>query len=282
MADYSVYESEEEDATHAGVSRWLISCDESGINGTKYYGFGTLWMRWQRRGDFAALVRDLRYRHRFPDIEEFKWNKVNLRFLPFYKHLVELFFRRRWLAFHCLVIRRAVVDKSRHNGDWDVARRKQLGLLLTNKIERCVRAHPDREQTFRVWTDPLPSRYAKAHEAMGVIANNALRRVLGERPVDKVFEHDSREKPQIQLCDLLLGAVMEAWQQRAGAPKLELARFIAEHLGWMDLRADTRAVERKFNIWYYKPHGARREVSTRPVRLTYPLPPRNGVWHRAA
>jgi len=33
-----------EDEPPAGLIRWLISCDESGIGGSPYYGFGTLWM----------------------------------------------------------------------------------------------------------------------------------------------------------------------------------------------------------------------------------------------
>src|SRR5229473_4801195 len=35
---------EVEDEPPAGIIRWLISCDESGIGGLPYYGFGTLWM----------------------------------------------------------------------------------------------------------------------------------------------------------------------------------------------------------------------------------------------
>jgi hypothetical protein len=38
---------EVEDEPPVGVIRWLISCDESGIGGSPYYGFGTLWMPYQ-------------------------------------------------------------------------------------------------------------------------------------------------------------------------------------------------------------------------------------------
>ena len=33
-----------------GVRRWLISYDETGLHGVRCYGFGILWMAWQRRG----------------------------------------------------------------------------------------------------------------------------------------------------------------------------------------------------------------------------------------
>jgi hypothetical protein len=64
-----------EDDPLPGVERWLISCDESGTGGDRFYGFGTLWMNWQRRGDFARLVRELRDQHGYP--YEFKWNKTS-------------------------------------------------------------------------------------------------------------------------------------------------------------------------------------------------------------
>jgi hypothetical protein len=38
---------------------WLISCDESGTGGARYYGFGSLWMSWDRRGDFLEDLRNI-------------------------------------------------------------------------------------------------------------------------------------------------------------------------------------------------------------------------------
>lgn len=54
---------ETEDDPPRGVRRWLISCDETGVHGSRFYGFGSLWMPWQRRGDFAKLIDELRARH---------------------------------------------------------------------------------------------------------------------------------------------------------------------------------------------------------------------------
>jgi len=253
----------------AGVLRWLVSCDESGVHGARYYGFGTLWMPWQRRGDFAAVIDALRAKHSFT--HEFKWSEIRPRFVPFYRDVVETFFRTQWLSFHSLVVERAIVTQK----DIDLARRIHFTKLLTNKIQRCLRAHRDREQMFRIWVDPIHSRYAKADEAVEVIANNVLARVFGKaRPVDKVLTHDSKDTPSIMLCDVLLGAAMDGWQQKAeSAAKQGLATWIARHLGWDDLRSDTQVRERKFNVWtFYDPTRGPRKVATRPVRLLYPLP----------
>ena len=78
------------------------------------------------------------------------------------------------------------------------------------------------------------------------------------RPVDKVITRDSKDTPSIQLCDFLLGAVMDAWQEEASSrEKKKLQKLIALYLGWPDLRADTRPIERKFNIWYFHDQESR-------------------------
>jgi hypothetical protein len=257
-----------------GVLRWLISCDESGTGGAPFYGFGTLWMGWQRRGEFAAMVQQLREKHGYT--YEIKWKKVSARYLPFYRELVEKFFQTNWLHFHCFVVRQADVRLEFHDRDWDLARRKHFTMLLTNKIRRCLEKHGDRDQTFRIWVDPIASRYQKADEAVEVIANNVLKKVFGRiRPVDKVLTRSSHETPSIQLCDVLLGAVMEGWQRKADADaKQELRRWIAHHLSWEDLGAkDTFPTEVKFNIWYFHDLETKhiRDTLSQPVLLKYPL-----------
>src|ERR1044071_1877231 len=104
----------------AGVRRWLISCDESGVHGSPHYGFGSLWMSWQRRGDFWREYGELTKKHRFN--QECKWSHASAsRYLPFYKELISYFFQTHWLAFHCLVVRREVVQKAEyHDNSWDL------------------------------------------------------------------------------------------------------------------------------------------------------------------
>lgn len=254
--------------------RWLISCDESGTGGANYYGFGTLWMREQRRGEFYGEITRLRHRHKY--FHEFKWQKTNSKlYQQFFIDLVDLFFQKNWLAFHSIIIRKALVKKEFHGGDYDLARRKHFTELLVNKIKRCIKAHPGRAYTFRIWVDPIASRYKKADEAVAVISNNVLAPAVGIlRPVDKVITRDSKDTPSIQLCDLLLGAIMEAWQQKATSESKQILQgYIARQLGWSDLRADTKPEERKFNIWYfYDKEQGPREIETRAVNLKVPLP----------
>jgi hypothetical protein len=123
--------------------------------------------------------------------------------------------------------------------------------------------------------DPIASRYPKADEAVHAIANNVLKKVFGEvRPVDSVFSKDSKATPSIQLCDVLVGAVLAGFEGKVtSAAKLRLLAQIAEHIGWKDLRADTKPHERKFNVWYlWDGPGTPRKPETRNVTLKYPLP----------
>lgn len=259
-----------------GIRRWLIACDESGIHRTIHYGFGSLWMKWQRRGDFARDFQSLAKRYKFED--ECKWSTASRRyFLPFYEDLIDYFFKHPWLVFHCVIVsKKTALADLYHKNDWDLARRKHFTMLLTNKMRKALTRFPDRQHEFRVWCDPIASRYKKADEELEVISNNILnQRFRTMNPVTSVVTRDSKDTPAIQLCDLLLGAVMETWQQKAtNSTKVAIRRCIASYLGWPALDSDTKPEERKFNIWYFlDTTREERRVRTRKVVLRYPYPP---------
>jgi hypothetical protein len=162
------------------------------------------------------------------------------------------------------------------HGSWDAARQKHFGLLLHKKVSGCLRVHRHRAQTVRVYVDPLHSSYSKAVEVVDNITKAVIRRSHPNVTMEGVYERDSKQTPTIQLCDLLLGAVMSEWaREPATGPKQHLREFIAAHLGWDNLHADTNPPERKFNIWmFHDPTRAKRDVQTRPVKLKYQLPVR--------
>ena len=253
---------------------WHVACDESGIDGQVYYGFGSLWMKYQRRGDFVRLIREVIEKHQ--DFEEIKWQKAHKKkFAAFYFDLIELFFKNSWLAFHCIVIRKGIVDKSFHDGDYDLAMRKHFTKLISTKIKAVMKAHPNRDCEFRIEVDPLPSRYKKADEAFHKIANSTLKKELGVNDrIRSVLTKDSKESEHIQIADFLLGAVMCAFQGKASSEaKIAVSNRVAEFLGWETLKHDTWHSERKFNIWYFFDKRYQdREVETKEVKLKYTLP----------
>jgi hypothetical protein len=88
-------------------------------------------MAWQRRGGFASLIERLRAEHHY--LHEIKWSRISAHSAAFYEDLIEEFFLAPWLSFYCVLVEKAVVKKALHGGDFDVARRKHLTMLLTNK-----------------------------------------------------------------------------------------------------------------------------------------------------
>ncbi|MCW2479763.1 DUF3800 domain-containing protein [Candidatus Symbiopectobacterium sp. NZEC135] len=253
---------------------WHVACDESGIDGQRYYGFGSLWMKYQRRGDFARIVRELRDKHNVHD--EIKWQKAhNKRNTAFYHELIEVFFKHQWLAFHCIVVEKSMVNKSFHDGDYDLAMRKHFTKLISTKIGNVIKAHPERDCEFRIEVDPIASRYKKADEAFHVIANHTLAQTFGRKNIiNSVVSKDSKSSEHIQIADFLLGAVMCAYQGKASAEaKIEVSKKVAYYLGWNSLKYDTWPKERKFNIWFFfdRSRGPR-EIETKDVELIYPLP----------
>ena len=262
--------SSDDTDTVPGHRNFLVFCDESGIDGQRYYGFGSLWMPHERRGDFAALVSELRARHRYTD--EIKWTNVTRRSEALCIELIDAFFRAKWLMFHALVVRRGYSRRDDHKS-FDEEKRKRFAMLVTTKIK--FFSAGDRTKAYHVRVDPLPSRYAKADEAAFKIAGATLKKELGISPLKTLHTRDSKQTPGIQLADLLLGAALADWQQTATAPhKLRVGRHIAAQLGWDDLRADTHLREWKFNLWnFHDPTaGIPREVMSRPVHLKHPMP----------
>ena len=208
---------------------------------------------------------------------ECKWTYArSMKYLDFYKELIDYFFYRQWVVFHCLVVRKnSVALADYHDNNWDLARRKHFTELLTNKMKRAIQKFPDREHEFRVYVDEIASKYKKADEVVEVISNHVLNKTFRTKsPVKAVITRDSANTPAIQLCDLLLGAVMESWQQRnTNRTRKAVRSCIADYLGWPRLDSDTYRHERKFNIWYFTDTTREpRSVKTRSVKLKYPYP----------
>jgi hypothetical protein len=253
-----------------GYRNYVIYTDESGVHGAKYYGFGTLWVPWERRGDLQGQLRELRDRHRLSD--ELKWTKISRRAEAFVRDVVEWFFVRPWMMFHCIVVPCEDVDWDCHSSR-DNAQQKHFSMLLKNKVARFAKSGG---KVYRVRVDPLPWRYTKANEVVQKIVNAQLKTEFGEPLIHDILACDSKRTPGIQVVDLLLGAVIGAWQQDAiSEPKLRTMQWIAHHLGWPELRHDTYNTEWKFNVWHFHapPTGGPRKASTIAVHLKHLMPP---------
>lgn len=250
---------------------WHLFCDESGISGKPFYAFGSLWIREDKLPLFEDEIRSIRQKHLCND--EIKWQAANSkRYADFYNDLVEFFFKSNYLFFNCIVVQLSIVNKDFHNGDYEIAKQKHFNMLICNKIKSSL--EKNRNNRFILSVDDLPFSYSKADESMHIIANNIIRQKTAiPNAITKLKEVDSKRCHGVQLCDLLLGAVLSSYQQDISSQrKKDLAQFIAKHLGWDKLNYDTLNTDKKFNIWYfYDPTRGPRIVKTRETRLKYPL-----------
>ena len=254
----------------SGYKNFLICCDESGVHGAEFYGFGSLWMPWERRGDLQRIVSQLRTTNHY--FHEIKWTNVTRTSESFYIDLIDFFFRRNWLMFHALISRKGYARKEAHK-DFDEQKRKRFAMLIQKKIEYFCDRDPTKRYHVRV-DDPLPSRYVKAGEAAGKIVTAAHKRDLGFAPLVTLKIQNADQVLGIQIADFFLGATLADWQgESSSAHKLAVRRYLAKQLGWPDMRSDTLSHISKFNIWYFfdPTSDLPREVLTREVRYVLPI-----------
>lgn len=251
---------------------YLVYCDEGSIHGkTPYYGWGTVWIPEEARGRLTALFTRLAGTY-FLSGSEVKWTKVNARTLPFFEALLDEFFKKNWVLFHCIIMETRIIRTKLFKDGLREARIRHLGTLLRNKI--AVLSPRGSRKVYHVRVDPLPSSYPKEDEKLWKISNAMLAQGVGHNRIASLFTRDSKEVRGIQLADFLLGAVLFPWNGEGDptGPKAALSSKLYSYLGWRDHVADTMSNELKFNIWHFHDEmlGARR-VRARTVHLKYPI-----------
>ncbi|WP_439291219.1 DUF3800 domain-containing protein [Lonepinella koalarum] len=254
---------------------WHLFCDESGISGKPYYAFGSLWCNEKFVGKLGSEIALLREKHHCTD--EIKWQSANSkRYAEFYNDLINYFFKSDYLYFNCIIVQLAIVNKSFHNGNYETAKKKHFNALICNKITYSLSMNKNRR--FILSVDDLPFSYEKSDESMHIIANNIIRQKTGvENAITELREINSKQCVGVQLCDLLLGAVLSGYQKDSTSERKQvLSKLIAEYLGWDSLAYDTLQNEKKFNIWYfYDPTKGPRLVRSKETNLKYPMPYKN-------
>lgn len=268
--DHEHVEADEPEAFSPDYRNYLIFVDESGIHGrSRFYGWGTLWIPVERRGDLAEVLATLKRTHRYQG--EVKWSRMKAESEAFAVDLIDAVFRRNWIMFHALLIRNAAIRSNRFDDGIREARLHHLSTLLRAKVRYFGGADP--RKTYHVRVDPLPSSYALEHEKLLKINNAMLREALGDQRIKSMAVVDSKGRAGVQLADLLLGAVLSPWQAAAepGGAKDRISQHLFSRLGWDDHRAGTFAKEWKFNLWWLAAEDEERHAGARPCRHHFPV-----------
>lgn len=224
-----------------------VYCDESGHlpnDRVKAMVLGAVWCPLARTREIAERLREIRERHEVGSHREIKWGKVSPALLRMYLDLVDYFFDDDDLHFRALI----VPDKGvlRHHDfaqDHDTWYFKMYFDLLKVII--------DPDHRYHIYLDVKDTRtavkVAKLHE---VLANNVydFRREV----IARVQSVRSHEVEQLQLADLLIGAVAVA---NRGAPASGAKRALVDRVrrrSRYSLTKTTLLREEKFNLFVWR------------------------------
>lgn len=235
-----------------------IFVDESRITKGRYQLLGSLWLPREKREQFCAQFWSL-WSQEFPTRRsELKWTKVSLGRLRTYKKFVDFFATFPYADFRCVVLDTHSIDyQTYHAGDKELGFYKFLYFFISRNIEkdytyRGVQSH------YQIFID----RRRKG-DSIEVGRLLDLKNVLNNRlddscvkisqPVVRNIEAtDSKQSPEIQIVDVLLGMVGYAWDGfQTSASKCDLIAYTEELFG-LSLKKSTPYLADKINIWQFK------------------------------
>lgn len=234
-----------------------IFIDESRISKGRYQLFGSLWLPREKQ----QLFHDSFWRiwdENFPSRKsELKWTKVSKNKLPAYKKFIDYFSTFSQIDFRCVILDiRAIDYQQYHEGDKELGFYKFLYFFLSRNIEKDYQ-YREIKDLIQVFVD----QRRKGDEVevgrlsdLKFFLNNYIINYCHSIPnlVRNVEAVNSQYSPEIQLIDVLLGAVGYAWEGFQTSPaKLELINYI-ENIFGLSLSKHTPYLTDKINIWKFK------------------------------
>lgn len=221
--------------------------------------FGSLWIPRDKQAEFRRRFWEL-WDTEFPSRRsELKWTKVSKGKLSTYKKFIEFFLASAQTDFRCVVLDTHALDyKGYHDGDEELGFYKFLYFFLSRNIEKDYRCRAARSP-YQIFIDRRRREgdveVGRLKELKAVLNNRLDSRCLETATlpcVRNVEATDSKESPEIQIVDVILGAVGYAWEGfQTSVPKLALIKNIEELFG-LSLKEETPYLTERINIWKFK------------------------------
>jgi hypothetical protein len=223
-----------------------IYCDESchlEYDGQKVMVLGALWCPKDKTREIAERIRDQKAKHGLSPGFEIKWTKVSPAKLAFYLDVIDYFFDDDDLHLRALVAPKSGLKHQAFPGqDHDGWYYKMLFTLLSPLLNP--------EDRYRIYLDLKDTQNAqKAKKLREVLCNE--RYDFDRQLIEWVQPVRSHEVEQIQLCDLLIGAL--GYINRSldrNVAKLALIERIKQRSHYSLVRS-TLLSERKFNVFHW-------------------------------
>jgi hypothetical protein len=226
-----------------------IYCDESGHlpnDRQPLMVLGAVICPLEKTREFSVRIREIRERHHLPPAFELKWTNVSQAKLDYYLDLVDYFFDDDDLKFRGVVAPKAALNHERFNQSHDDWYYKMMYQLLTRLLMPGA--------SYRIYLDKKDTRGGvKARKLHEVLANSKYD--FDHRMVERVQIVESHDVAQLQMADLLLGAV--SYVNRGlttSAAKVTVASRVRQRSGY-ELTRSTLLREEKFNLFHWAPQA---------------------------
>lgn len=232
-----------------------IYVDESRIINSRYLLFGSLWLPRDVQKDFRQQFWQL-WDKNFPSRNsELKWTKVSNNKLQVYKKFIDFFTLFYQVDFRCVVIDNHKVDyQIYHKNDKELGFYKFLFFFLSRNIEKDFRfKRIDDDYQILIDSRRRDDEFGRLTDLKKFL-NNRLNQVCSKKDIVRNVESepDSKLSPEIQIVDVLLGAIGYVWEGfQTSSPKLSLIEYIEQLFG-LKLNQPTPYLSDKINIWEFQ------------------------------
>jgi hypothetical protein len=229
-------------------STYNIYCDESCHLESDQHNvmvLGAIWCPLQATRQIAKDIRQIKARHGLANTFEMKWTKVSPAKVNFYQDVVNYFFRNEDLCFRALV----VPDKSKlRHKDFEQTHDQWYYKMYFNLVKVVLETNCK----YRIYLDIKDTHCAaKAEKLQDVLCNSLCD--FDKKIIERVQPVHSSEVEQIQLADLLTGAVSYInRKQTKSTAKLAVANDVNQLSGHRLMHGTIRE-EKKCNIFIWRP-----------------------------
>ena len=221
-----------------------IYCDESCHLEHDRQGImllGAIWCPLEKAREIAQAIRAIKGKHGLGHDFEIKWTKVSPGKIDFYIDLINYFFEEPDLHFRALI----AADKNKlHHETYYQSHDDWYFKMYFTMLKAIFRPNA----SYRIYLDIKDTRSApKVRKLQDVLCNNAYD--FSREIIQKVQTVRSHEVEQLQLADLLIGAVAYVNRNLFGSrAKQRLVKLICERSGY-SLTHSTLYREDKLNLF---------------------------------
>jgi Protein of unknown function (DUF3800) len=230
-----------------------VYCDESchlEADPHRFMVLGAVWCPVGKSREIAERIREIKENHGLPRDHEMKWGKISPAKATFYRDIVDYFFDDDDLHFRGFI---ASKEGLRHE-DFDQSHDDWYYKMYYHTLHNIFKPQCSYRIYFDIKDTRSGAKYRRLHEVLCNTFYDRKREV-----VQRVQALHSQHVEQIQLADVLIGAVGYANRSMAGGQvgsqtKQFLVDRIRRRSGYTLLKP-TFLKEEKFNLFHWNPRA---------------------------